>query len=98
MPGYTPRFLAAVRRAYENTDEPMPSIAFHYDISLRTLHRMVERGAWRKRADRPPKDLTPADLLYQASQAMLQGQAATARALLNEFQERQRLRDGKLPR
>lgn len=85
MPGYTPRFLAAVKRRYEDTDEPMPTIAFDFGISLRTLHRMVEREGWRKRGDRPPKDLTPADLLAEAAEAMSRGESADA--WLRQYEE-----------
>lgn len=88
---YTPRFLAAIKRRYEDTDEPMPSIAFHYGISLRTLHRMVEREGWHKRGDRPPKDLTPADLLAEAADALARGEPAEA--FLREYEERRHALD-----
>ena len=88
MPGYTPRFLAAVRRLYEDTDEPMPAIAFRYGISLRTLHRMVERECWRKRADRPPKDLLPAELLEELLQQYRE---------LRESEDERMRRQGLLP-
>jgi len=70
MARYTPRFLAAAKRRYEETDEPMPSIAFGFGISLRTLHRMVEREGWRKRNDRPPRDLSRADQLLEEAIAL----------------------------
>lgn len=98
MARYTQRFLAAVQRRYEDTDEPMPQIAFSYGISLRTLHRMVDRYGWNKRGDRPPKDLMPADLLCQAAEALKQGQQATAEALLREYREMRRLRQEELRR
>jgi len=87
MAPYTPRFLAAIRRRYEDTDEPMPSIAFHYGISLRTLHRMVDREGWHKRGDRPPRDLTSSELLAQAAEALERGDNAASDALLRESQE-----------
>lgn len=69
MARYTHRFLAAKRR-YEDTDQPMPSIALDMSISLRTLHRMVEREGWRKRNDRPPRDLSRADQLLEEAIAL----------------------------
>jgi len=70
MARYTPRFLAAAKRRYEDTDQSMPSIAFDLDISLRTLHRMVEREGWHKRNDRPPRDLSPSGLLLERAVAL----------------------------
>ena len=69
----------------------MRLIAFHYGISLRTLHRMVERGGWRKRGDRPPKDLTPEDLLAEAVEALARGEPVDA--FLREYEERRRALD-----
>jgi hypothetical protein len=100
---YTPRFIAAVKRRYEDTDEPMPTIAFTYDISLRTLHRMVDREGWRKRGDRPPKDLTSTGLVAEAAEALTRGDTATANALMEQSKalhalEREALRrQGLLP-
>ena len=85
---YTPRFLAAIKRRYEDTDEPMPQIAFHYGISLRTLHRMVEREGWRKRGDRPPKDLMAVELLAQAAEALARGESG--HALMQAYKDRKR--------
>ena len=70
MARYTPEFLAAAKRRYEDTDDSMPSIAFELDISLRTLHRMVERHGWAKRNDRPPCDLSPAAKLLERAVAL----------------------------
>ena len=70
MARYTARFLAAAKRRYEETDQSMPSIAFELAISLRTLHRMVEREGWYKRIDRPPHDLSPAELLLERAIAL----------------------------
>ena len=65
MVRYTPALIAAARRRYEETDDSMPSIAADCGISLRTLHRMVDREGWRKRAHRPPRDLSPASKLLE---------------------------------
>ncbi|MBI3703472.1 MAG: hypothetical protein HY244_06400 [Rhizobiales bacterium] len=70
MARYTPRLLAAAKRRYEDTDQPMPSIAVAMGISLRTLHRMVERYGWRKRSDRPPRDLSPSGQLLERAIAL----------------------------
>jgi hypothetical protein len=70
MARYTPRLLAAAKRRYEDTDESMPSIAFDLGISLRTLHRMVERYGWAKRIDRPPRDLSPSAQLLERAVAL----------------------------
>lgn len=103
MPGYTPRFLAAVRRRYEDTDEPMSQIAFHYGISLRTLHRMVEHEGWRKRGDRPPKDLCASELLLQAVEVLARVQKGQApmrdhEALMQQYYERARVEREELRR
>jgi hypothetical protein len=89
---YTPRLLAAIRRRYEGTDDPMPEIAGLYDISLRTLHRMADRGGWRKREDRPPRDLTESMLSLERSEELLRQVEALAR----EHDCRQRLEHEKL--
>ena len=96
MARYTPRFLAAVKRHYEDTDESMPRIAFQFDISLRTLYRMVEREGWRKRGERPPKDLTPSALLLEAAEALTRGEQARAEALLQQSRELRKLENEKL--
>ena len=70
MERYTPRLIAAAKRRYEDTDESMPMIAFEMGFSLRTLHRMVERYGWRKRVDRPPRDLSPSGLLLERAVAL----------------------------
>ena len=66
---YSPRFLAAVRRRYEETDQSVPSIAWDFEISARTLYRMVDREGRRTRAwPPPPRDLSrPAQLLEEAT-------------------------------
>lgn len=70
MASYTPEFLAAVRRRYEDTDQPMPSIAREVEIGLRTLHRMAEREGWARRSERPPRDLPPAVKLLEEARAL----------------------------
>jgi hypothetical protein len=94
MARYTPRFLVAAKRRYEDTDEPMPLIAFNLGISLRTLHRMVDREGWRKRNDRPPKDLTSADLLLEAAVALARGEFTEA--LLQQFRQQRKLEQERL--
>jgi transposase-like protein len=78
MARYTPEFLAALKRRYEDTDQSMRSIAAELGISLRTLHRLVEREGWRKRADRPPHDLPPAVRLFEQAHALTAAQASPA--------------------
>jgi hypothetical protein len=95
---YTPRLLSAIQRRYEDSDEPMQEIAFAYGISLRTLHRMAEREGWRKRGDRPPKDLHSSELLLQSVQALQRGDQAAAEALLRESREASKAEQDRLQR
>ena len=90
---YTPRLIAAIKRHYEDGDELMRDIAYAYGISLRTLHRMADRYGWRKRGDRPPKDLEASQLLLLASEALRQGQYEKYDVLMRECREMQRARE-----
>ena len=79
MARYTPAFVASLRHHYEDTDESMRRIAANHEISLRTLHRMVVRGNWKRRADRPPKDLPTALRLLNEAEALMAQTRATRR-------------------
>ncbi len=79
MVQYAPELIAAVRHRYEETDQPMPAIAAECGMSLRALHRMVEREGWSMRSERPPRTLPPAARLLEEARA-LAGQEAGAAA------------------
>ncbi len=78
MVRYAPELIAAVRRRYEETDQPMPAIAVECGMSLRALHRMVEREGWSKRSDRPPRTLPPAARLLEEAHALAEEKAPAA--------------------
>jgi hypothetical protein len=76
MAHYTAEFLASLRRRYEETDQPMSSLAAEFEIGLRTLHRMVEREGWNKRSDAPPRELPAAIRLLDEANTLLTESAA----------------------
>jgi hypothetical protein len=49
----------------------MPSIALSCHISLRTLHRMVDREGWKKRGKQPPLDLPNVAALVEEAEALV---------------------------
>jgi hypothetical protein len=57
---YSGVFLADIRRRYEETDEPLKSIAADMEMLPYSLHRRAVREGWTLRKDRPPRDLPPA--------------------------------------
>lgn len=70
MARYTPEFIALLRRRYEETDQSLSSLALEFDISERTICRMVVRENWKRRADRPPRTLSPAQQLLEEARAL----------------------------
>ncbi len=65
MATYSPELLAALRHAYENTDEPMTSIAARFRIGITTLQTLVRKNGWIQRSQRlrhcPPSIRPPED-------------------------------------
>ncbi len=47
----TPERVRVLRQRYEETDQLMTSIAAEFEISVRTLGRMVQVEGWRKRSE-----------------------------------------------
>jgi transposase-like protein len=52
MARYTPEFLAALQQRYEETDQPMRSLAAEFEIGISTLSSLVEKQSWTKRSQR----------------------------------------------
>jgi hypothetical protein len=52
MARYTPEFLASLKQRYEETDQPMRSLAAEFEIGISTLSSLVEKQRWRKRSQR----------------------------------------------
>jgi hypothetical protein len=63
MPGaraFTPELMENGRYRYEETDEPVVSIAVDFAVHERTFRAYTKKWGWRQRKDRPPVDLSPA--------------------------------------
>jgi hypothetical protein len=80
MVRYAPELVAAVRHRYEETDQPMPAIAAECGMSLRALHRMVEREGWSMRSERPPRNLPPAARLFEEARTLANQKAGATAA------------------
>lgn len=52
MAQYSPEMLAALRHAYEKTDQSMRLIADEFEIGITTLQTLVQRNGWAKRSQR----------------------------------------------
>jgi hypothetical protein len=76
---YTPELLANLRHRYEDTEEPIPSIAADAGINRIAFHALRARQGWTKRSD-SPRDLTPAMALDARAAALEQALAAAAAA------------------
>jgi len=55
----TPELLAHIQHRYEETDEPVASIAADCEVRERRIYEWIVQHGWRKRRDRPPSDLPP---------------------------------------
>ena len=71
----TPELLADVRRRYEQTDEPLATMAADLGCSLETVRNIGTRENW-VRYVRPPHDLTPAARLKVRAEALAKEQGA----------------------
>ena len=67
MARYTPELLASLKQAYEDTDEPMQSIADRHEIGITTLQTLVRRGGWAKRSQRL-RERPASAVLYEESE------------------------------
>lgn len=70
MVRYAEDFLAALRQRYEQTDQPMRSLAREFSIGISTLSALVERHGWVKRSQR--KRGRPEASLVSEAQALMQ--------------------------
>ena len=55
----TPELIAHVKHRYEETDETVGSIAADTGVRERKIYEWAVQFNWRKRRDRPPRDLPP---------------------------------------
>ncbi|MBI5911966.1 MAG: hypothetical protein HY848_18715 [Betaproteobacteria bacterium] len=69
MARYTPEFLAALRRAYEDGDQPVDELAAEFHISTRTLGRLALRENWDRRSERV-RDVPRAMRLLEEAHAL----------------------------
>jgi hypothetical protein len=73
--------LDNIRRRYEDTDEPLASIAVDAGMLASSLNRKAKKLDWSLRKDRPPRDLPPAlEVDIAAAAAVAAEVAATAQA------------------
>lgn len=70
MARYTPEMLASLKRAYEDTDEPMRLVADRHAIGITTLQTMATRGGWAKRSQRM-RDCPASALVFEESERPL---------------------------
>jgi hypothetical protein len=68
---YTAAYLASLQHGVEETDRSLPSIAAEHEIGLRTLQRMIVREGWKRRSERPPRDLPPMLAVLNEARALL---------------------------
>ena len=56
---FTDAMIADGKRRFEETDEPLASIAACFGVQSTTLYRYARKWKWRLRRDRPARDLAP---------------------------------------
>ncbi|MGH6665343.1 MAG: hypothetical protein ACREB2_10655, partial [Pseudolabrys sp.] len=66
MARYTDILVATLRQRYEGTAQPLHVIATEFEISTRTLERLVTREGWSKRSLRPRGQPVAVQLLEEA--------------------------------
>lgn len=76
---FAPALLEDVRRRYEETKESVAAIVADLDICRGSFFRLVADNGWRKRSDRPPRDLSTRRKLDRKADATLEARAATRR-------------------
>jgi len=68
---YTPALLAHVRQRFEQTPEPIPSMAADLGVAPQSLHRIARRYGWvRRNPVPPPRDVTPALTMLAEAKAL----------------------------
>jgi hypothetical protein len=55
----TPELLRHIQHRYEETDEPVRLIAADTQVRERRIYELAAQLGWRKRRDRPPRDVSP---------------------------------------
>ena len=76
---YTPALLAHVRQRFEQTPEPMPSMAADLGVAPQSLHRIARRYGWvRRNPVPPPRDVTPALTMLAEAKALELATGASA--------------------
>ena len=81
MARYTPEFLAAAQRRYEDTNDSLAAMAAEFGVSERTINRMRDRGGWKRRSERKPRELSAVRLLDEATTLLAAPQAAPSQPL-----------------
>jgi hypothetical protein len=67
MARYTPEFIEAIRRRYEDTDDTLAAMAAEFGISERSINRMRDREHWSRRSERTPRTPEAVRLLDEAT-------------------------------
>ncbi len=67
---YTPELLANVRHRYEETPEPVATMAADMGIHPYSMHRLAKRKGWVRCNELPPRDLSPAMCLLAEANAV----------------------------
>jgi hypothetical protein len=75
----TPELLGHIQHRYEETDEPVASIAADCEVRERRIYEWVVQHGWRRRRNRPPLDLPPElRLSLDVDRALQETAAATS--------------------
>lgn len=77
-PRYTPELLADVRRRFEDTTEPIPSLAADLGVEPESLHRIARRRGWVRHVPAPARDIPQALRILREAQALDAGDASAA--------------------
>ena len=67
---YTAELLANVRRRFEDTPEPIPSLAADLGVAPGSVHRIARRYDWIRRVPAPPRGVLPAMRILQEAAAL----------------------------
>jgi hypothetical protein len=74
--GYAAELLENVRRRYEETPEPAPSLAADLGIMSCNLYRLARTRGWVRRSGPPPREMSSALRLLEEARALDAGGAA----------------------
>lgn len=66
----TPELMENIRRRWQETREPINSIAIDVGVSAGTMRRLAARWGWKASKDRAARDLTPAMKLALEAEAV----------------------------